>query len=112
MSPLSEGMTKPLATALNEIANESVAKQVLYALHAFSQTIEELRSEIRRLKDNPSQRLWPEVMTFETAGLYMDRTSESVRHLVRKRVLPRVEFDTKPQLRKYDIDRAAEKSLI
>lgn len=48
---------------------------------------------------------WPEIMDLETAGKYMDRGPDAVRHLVRKKLLPRVALDSKIQIRKVDIDK-------
>lgn len=53
---------------------------------------------------------WPEIMTFETAGRYMDRSARSIEGLVARGVLPAVRMDGRPQVRKMDIDRIAERS--
>jgi hypothetical protein len=62
-------------------------------------------TELKELATEISKQLqWPAVMTLETAGRYLDRKPEAVRHMVRKGMLPRVGFDSKVQILKADID--------
>jgi hypothetical protein len=70
-----------------------------------SKQITELAAQIS------TQIQWPEVMDLETAGRYMGRGPEAIRHFVRKRLIPRVGIDSKIQVRKADLDKLVEKSL-
>jgi hypothetical protein len=54
---------------------------------------------------------WPEVMDLETAARYLDRTPNAIRHLTRKRLLPKVMIDSKVQVRRLDLDELIRKSL-
>ena len=50
---------------------------------------------------------WPEIMTYKTAALYMDRTPEAIKALVKAGVLPATNIDNRTQIRRLDIDRLA-----
>jgi hypothetical protein len=70
------------------------------------------KEELKALANEIARQMqWPEIMELQTAGRYIDRGPEAVRHLIRNRLIPRVVFDSKVQVRRSDIDKFAENNL-
>ena len=67
--------------------------------------IEQIAAAVARHLPKVASKRWPELMLYETAGEYIDRTDVAIRHLVAKNRIARVEIDTKPQIAKSDLDR-------
>lgn len=66
-------------------------------------------AKIRSERSKEPER-WPEVMSIETVGKYLDRSPEAVRHLIAAKEVPTVQIDRRVQVRRVDIDRLVERN--
>lgn len=62
-----------------------------------------------RIEKAKAPERWPEIMSMETAALYIDRTSEAVRHLLSAGEIPTCKYDRRVHVRRVDLDRWAER---
>jgi hypothetical protein len=84
---------------LSQVFDESFIKQLAVALSV------EMAQKVK-----PLARQWPELMSIETAALYMDRTPDGIRHLIEAKLLPTCRIDRRVQVRRVDLDRLMERN--
>ncbi len=55
---------------------------------------------------------WPELMTIETAAIYIDRAPSAIQKLIDAKAIPVCRLDRRVQLRRADLDRIIDRKPV